>query len=209
VVRASSGPRRSVAFVAVALLHAGLVVVLVIALSNHNGASRVPDPGMALIFLALPPQAPALRTDLRKQSFAPAPSTAITLPELTPPAERAPVDWDAAARGAAAAASVAPGARPLGHNPAADAPPVPASPAAVVHEAGEQYRDPADGTTIVYVSDHCFVASSPPPPGTPDVIARAVATRTVCKGDPGWSRPDLFKDLPAYERLHPKEPGNP
>jgi hypothetical protein len=81
-------------------------------------------------------------------------------------------------------------------------------PAVAVHEAGEQYRDPVDGTWIVYVSDQCYLASPNPPLGTPDVIARAAPARMVCKGDPGWSRPDLFKDLPAYERLRPKDPGS-
>jgi hypothetical protein len=31
----------------------------------------------------------------------------------------------------------------------------------------------------------------------------------VCKGDPGWSRADLFKDLPAYQKYHPPETGAP
>ena len=51
-----------------------------------------------------------------------------------------------------------------------------------------------------------YIASSPPSPGTPDVIARAVPARLACPGDPGWSRPDLFKDLPAYQRYHALDP---
>ncbi len=97
-------------------------------------------------------------------------------------------------------------ARPFGRNPASEAAPLPGSPAVAVHHAGEEYRD-TDGSSIVFVTDHCFVASDALPPGTPDLIARARPTRTVCKGDPGWSRADLFRDLPAYRRYHPEAPG--
>lgn len=60
---------------------------------------------------------------------------------------------------------------------------------------------------MVWVSDRCFIASDPAPLGQPDILARAAASRTVCKGDPGWSRPDLFKDLPAYQKYHPPQAG--
>ncbi len=179
-------------------LHVGLVAVMVRALAERNG-TRIPE-ALALTFLDLPsqtPQAPALPG---KPPFSPARSTAITLPPMTPAEAQGPVDWHAEAQQAVRATGVRP-ARPLDANPATRAGTAPGGPDIAVHHAGEQYRD-ADGTAIVFVSDHCFVASPAPPLGTPDVIARALPTRTVCRGDPGWSRGDLFKDLPAYGRYH-------
>jgi hypothetical protein len=206
VVRANSGPRRGVALLAVVLLHAGLLVIVTFALRTRGGASRPADLVSTLIFLEVPPPsgpAPGA-ADATRPSLTPLPSTAITLPPLTPPLAQGPVDWQAAAQAAAAAAAGANAARASGHNPASDALPAAPSPAYAVHEPGEQYRD-WDGTAIVWVSDRCFIASAPPLLGTPDVIARAGATHTVCKGDPGWDDPGhLFKDLPAYERYHPQ-----
>jgi hypothetical protein len=37
----------------------------------------------------------------------------------------------------------------------------------------------------------------------PDVLARSIPTRTGCEGDAGFGR-DLFKDLPAYRKYHPR-----
>jgi hypothetical protein len=206
VARVTSG--RSVALVAVVLVHVGLVKVLGFAMRNRPGAVPL-EPVTTLIALDIPPAAPEPRLpESRKPTFA-APSTAITVPPLPAQLPTGQVDWGAAARGAATDVGQAPTPRSLDHNPATDAPSAPSSPAVVVHHAGEQYRDPADGTSIVYVSDHCYIASSPAPTGTADVIARARSTRTVCKGDPGWSRPDLFRDLPAYEKYHSRSPGQP
>jgi hypothetical protein len=206
VVRANSGPRRGVALLAVILLHAGLLATLGVAVHTRSGAARREDLVSTLIFLEVPLEpGPVPRTmEPARPSFA-LPSTAITLPPLTPPLAQGPVDWAAAARAAAAGAA----GRAFGHNPAADALPAAPGPASAVHKPGEQYRD-ADGTSIVWVSDRCFLASAPPLLGTPDVIARASTTRTVCKGDPGWADPGhLFKDLPAYERYHPRTSGSP
>jgi hypothetical protein len=198
---------RGVALVAVVLLHVGLVVVLGLAMRNRPGAAP-PDSVTTLIVLDMPPATPEVRLPAsRKPTFA-VPSTAIAVPPLPSQPQTAPTDWEAAARGAAAATQPA-AARSLDHNPATEAPQASPSPSAVVHHAGEQYRDPADGTSIVYLSDHCYIVSTAAPMGTADVLARAGTTRTVCKGDPGWSRPDLFKDLPAYHRYHPQQPGQP
>jgi hypothetical protein len=199
---------RGIALVAVVLLHVGLVAVLGLAMRNRQGGAT-PDLVTTLIVLDLPPLA---REERRPDPGMPAVSatwsTAITVPPLPPAPQTAPTDWEAAARGAAAARAPPP-TRSLDHNPATEAPPASSSPSAVVHHAGEQYRDPADGTSIIYVSDHCYIASTAAAMGSADVLARARTTSTVCKGDPGWSRPDLFKDLPAYRRYHPQEPGRP
>jgi hypothetical protein len=198
VVRVDSGPGRGVALLAVIVLHVGLVAVVALALRVRSDL-RTPDV-ITLTFLDLPPQTPQLRVPPGLPPFAAQPSTAITLPPMTLPEAQGPIDWHAEAQGAATQATGA-RARSFGRNPATQAAPAPSGPDSAVHHAGEQYRD-ADGTSVVFVSDHCFIASSPAPLGTPDVIAHGMPTRTVCRGDPGWPRADLFKDLPAYGRYH-------
>ncbi len=192
-------PPRVFSLAAVVLLHVGLLAVVTVALHYRGEHAAAEAP--ALVLLSLPPT-PADHERLPDQApaFTPAPSTAITVPPLVPSGSGG-IDWGAEAERAAVAAAAAVPARPLGENPASRAPLAPGSPAVVVHQAGEQYRE-ADGSKIVFVNDHCFVASDAVPPGTPDLIARARPTRTVCKGDPGWSRADLFRDLPAYRRYH-------
>jgi hypothetical protein len=198
VVRVDSGPRRGIALLAVVVLHVGLVAVVVLALHERN-STRTPE-AVTLTFLDLPSQTLQAPAVPGKPPFSPARSTAITLPPMTQDQTPGQVDWHAEAHEAVQPSGVRP-ARPLDANPATGAMSAPGAPDIAVHHAGEQYRD-ADGTAIVFVSDHCFVASPPPPLGTPDVIARAAPTRTVCRGDPGWSRADLFRDLPAYGRYH-------
>jgi len=70
------------------------------------------------------------------------------------------------------------------------------------HTAGEQYRT-ATGDSVVWVSDRCYVISEKPLPGTPPTMAGSKPTRTVCPGDSGNARGDLFKDVPAYRKRHP------
>jgi hypothetical protein len=203
----NSGPRRGVALLAVIVLHTGLVAVVALALHNRDREIQAPEV-ISLTFLDLAPPAAEPWVPQGKPPFASRPSSAITLPPMTPPEAQERIDWDAEARGAANEATGARRVRPFGRNPATQAAPAPGGPESAVHHAGEQYRD-ADGTSVVFISDHCFIASSPPPPGTPDVIARGIPTRTVCRGDPGWSRADLFKDLPAYGRYHQLPPPRP
>ncbi len=172
----------------VVLLHVGLVAVLALAVRHRQGGAP-PDLVTTLIVLDLPPVAPDERhRDAAKPFFSPTRSTVITVPPLPSGPQMAPTDWEAAAR-AAAAATAPPPTRSLDDNPATEALPAPASPSAVVHHAGEQYRDPADGSSIVYISDHCYIASTTAPLGTADVLARSRTTSTVCKGDPGLVAP--------------------
>jgi hypothetical protein len=196
---------RGVALGGVVLLHAGLVAVIGVALRHPRPPAPAADFVSTVIYVAAPP-APSRDAGGVAPAVAVPRSTAITLPLPEAPGGPATIDWDEAARRAVAAP--APTIRPLDHNPASAAAPQPRSPAVAVHHAGEEYRGP-DGSTQVWVSDRCYVVTSPPLPGTADVIARAVPTRTVCKGDPGWSRGDLFRDLPAYQRYHPSETGKP
>jgi hypothetical protein len=36
--------------------------------------------------------------------------------------------------------------------------------------------------------------------GVPDLIARSMLSGTVCPGDSGTARGDLFEELPAYKK---------
>jgi hypothetical protein len=56
---------------------------------------------------------------------------------------------------------------------------------------------------VVWVSDRCHLVCEVPPMGLPQVLSRSIPTSTVCQGDTE-SRDDLFKDLPAYEKYHPR-----
>jgi hypothetical protein len=67
------------------------------------------------------------------------------------------------------------------------------------HHPGEQYRDTL-GNSIVWISDRCYLVSESTTIGVPQNL---VPTRTVCQGDSGEARGDLFKSLPAYKKLHP------
>ncbi|MBS0580151.1 MAG: hypothetical protein JSR36_12930 [Proteobacteria bacterium] len=203
-MRRLSGPR-GVALGGVVLLHAGLVVVIGASLRHSRRSAPAADVVTTVIYLPVPAAhtAPSGDAGASLPALVVPRSTAITLPLPAAPAAPAPIDWDAAARRAAAAAAVT--ARPLDHNPAVAAAPRPSGPAVAVHQAGEQYREP-DGSTQVWVSDRCYLITPAPLPGTPDVIARAVPTRTVCTGG---SRGDLFRDLPAYQRYHPAAPVKP
>jgi hypothetical protein len=108
------------------------------------------------------------------------------------------IDWNAEARRAAAAVTAAPSVREFGRTPKGGFAEGPKNSAPRM--AGEQYRE--GGDWIVWVSDRCYIVSAVPPVGLPDVLARSIPTRTVCKGNSG-PRSDLFKDLPAYRKYHP------
>jgi hypothetical protein len=68
------------------------------------------------------------------------------------------------------------------------------------HHAGEQYQD-SFGDSILWVNDHCYLLSESAPLGVPQ---NSIPTRTVCVGDLGEPRGDLFKSLSAYKRYHPQ-----
>lgn len=130
----------------------------------------------------------------------PPPAPAITVP--SGPA----IDWNAAARSAAATVL---GRRkrktfgfPAGGKSAITlGVPSPATPA---HYAGESDRTPG-GEVTEWVSERCYVVSDPPLPGEPDFLKSARVTRSGCLPPPGPDPGDLFKSLPAYKKLHPKE----
>lgn len=127
----------------------------------------------------------------------------IALPaEVTPAGDARPgMDWAWEAQQAAAAVTFTAGVRSFGTNPAAES--ARTSVLSVPgHAPGEQYRA-TDGAWVVWVSDRCYLVSDVPPVGLPEVLARSMPARTVCQDD-SESRDDLFKDLPAYEKQHPR-----
>jgi hypothetical protein len=69
------------------------------------------------------------------------------------------------------------------------------------HQPGEQYRD-ALGNSVVWINDRCYLVSESALFGVPK---NSIPTRTVCQGDSGEARGDLFKSLSVYQKLHPTE----
>jgi hypothetical protein len=199
--------QRAIALVTVVGLH-GLTITLMVALRNPPRLSSPAEFVSTVVLLsALPPPAgpwtqrrPATADDVAP--LEPVESPIAVLPEISPPGDtRTGADWASDARRAAAAVTVTSRVRGFGESPEqnsarAGAQRVPA------HEPGEQYRR-TDGAWVVWISDHCYLVSDVPPMGLPQVLARAIPTSTVCQGDTE-SRDDLFKDLPAYEKYHPR-----
>jgi len=109
------------------------------------------------------------------------------------------VDWAAEAQREGTAITDPPKAREFGQITHADAEGK-ALQSAPARHAGEQYRDEL-GQSIVWVSDRCYLVSESAPLGVPH---GSIPTMTICVGDSGQSRGDLFKDLPAYKK-HPPQ----
>jgi hypothetical protein len=192
-------------FAAVAALHAGLVITLIVTLRTPTRQSSADDFVSALIFLStpLPPTSLSRRRPVVGESTAPVPvePPVTSLPEIGGPADaETSIDWHEEAHREAAVVTGAHRFREFGQIPKADLSLAPHSSPA--HTAGEQYRD-EDGTWIVWVSPHCFIVSALPPLGLPDILARSMLTRTECQRD-AESQGYLFKDLPAFGKYHPQ-----
>ena len=200
------GLRRGIAFAAVVAFHAGLVI-LTVTLRTPTSPSASTEFITALIFPTAPLPSAASSNRRRPQlADETSPAAPLESPTTQPPVISFPIgadtaiDWVAEARRAAAAVTGPRKVREFGRNPAdSGRAPLRSSPA---HEAGEQYRT-EDGAWIVWVSDHCYIVSELPPLGLPQVLARSIPARTVCRRD-SEPRSDLFKDLPAYKKYHPQ-----
>jgi hypothetical protein len=196
--------RSGAAFAVVAALHVGLVLMLIIALRTPR-PSRGSDFVTTLIFLS-PPSAPAVSPKNGRSAFVPAPITPVEPINPAPWQFDLPnvpntsIDWDSEGKRAAGAVTRESGVREFGRNPATHADGQKSRPGPP-HEAGEQYR--LGDEWIVWVSPGCYIVSSVPPLGMPDVLARSIPTRTVCQDN---SKPpgELFKDLPAFRKYHPQ-----
>jgi hypothetical protein len=196
--------RRGAVLAAVATLHVALLLVLLAAMrTEHPEADG--DFASVLLPLAQTPL-PAAPTPSRRRlqsgpprmaspAAAEATSASAVAPATTPEA----VDWSEQARRAAAAVTAGPKFRSLGH-PAGIAPDAPRQRPA--HQAGDQYRLET-GEWIVWVSPRCYIVSAPKPLGLPGAVMRGTPSSTVCQDDSKPQR-DLFKQLPAYQRDHPR-----
>jgi len=109
------------------------------------------------------------------------------------------IDWAAEAQREGTAIPQAPMATAFGQSPHGDDEGK-ALQSAPAHYAGQQYRDEF-GESIVWVSNRCYIVSENAPL---DVPRGSNLTRTICLGDSGQPRGDLFKDLPAYAKYHDK-----
>jgi len=193
--------RRCAAFVGVAAFHAALFGMLLRSSQTTRGAADDETVSSLILLPSSVPRPAAARSSPRAnahlqrivpQGFAP---EAITYPAADTPAP----DWSAAARTVAAAVAnrSRPAARardfaarnnPLGRGSTFQAP---------THHAGEEYRS-AEGDSIVWVSERCYIDSPVPDLALASALAHAALPRTVCPGDSKEARGDLFGALPAY-----------
>lgn len=200
---------RYLVFVAVAGIHAVLVGVLI----SESRALRLSSSGGTPLtaFIVMRPvrlHTPFMRPSLNESS---APITPMVEPiTVTPPATtRAsghPIDWKTAGSRAAARVLVQRkritfGFPPGGKSAITLGVPSLSTPA---HHAGESYRTPG-GEETEWISERCYIVSDPPLPGGPDFLKNARVTRSGCLPPPGPDPGELFRSLPAYKKLHPKE----
>jgi hypothetical protein len=201
----TSWPPRYIAVVVVAALHVVLVTALI-------GGSRIrlrshPSETVTTTLVSLP-NATAIVPAVPTPELQLAPLTPVVpqAPSITyPSADNVPstVDWQAEAQKAATAitglkevpaepedrrrTSSSHGPRPWFPPPA--------------HHAGEEYKT-ITGDSIVWINDKCYVRSSAPILGVPDIIARGMLSATFCQDSSGAARGDLFEALPAYKKYH-------
>jgi hypothetical protein len=194
--RAHWSLRRVVVLATVAALHALLVVSLMITLRASFPSS---SPQEFLSTFILSPTPSAAQTPNREPPpitnqrglITPVEPLIVPRPEIDLPATPGTsIDWAAEAERAAAAVTKSPKFRQLGTLPKGrSGGPRRAAPA---HQAGEQYRD-IEGW-VVWVSDRCYIVSGVPPLGMPDVLARSIPTRTVCRDSPKSNTESLESD---------------
>lgn len=204
----SPSKTRYLVFFAVAGIHALALGVLL----SESLTARLSSAGgtpLAAFILTRParPHSPVARPSLSERA---APIEAIAEPiTLAPPVSpamrqnRPAVDWNAAARRAAAATLKLPkrmtfGLPPGGKSTITLGVPSPPSPA---HYAGESDRT-ADGEVTEWISARCYIISDPPPLGSPDFLRHAGVTRSGCLPPPGPDPGELFKSLPSYKKYH-------
>ncbi len=203
-VKESASRSRLVVLAAVISLHAS-VFILLVNLRTPSRAHRYENVSLLWLPPHKRPEVPvrpppprviqAIVLNVPPTSSFSAPSAAAAEPDSQPL-----IDWaQEAVREAGVLASNAITPPSSGGTPSQPAPgPFQPPPA---HHAGESYRNEV-GETIVWISDKCYQVS-----GTlltvPDVMAHAMLPRTICPRASNKPRGDLFKDLPAYRKLHP------
>ena len=204
-----SSKSRYFVFLAVAGGHALVLAVLL----YRSATTLLPSPAGTPItaFLLLRPahlRAPPVPAPLNRTSVPIAPLVAPIAVAAPGPLMTSPggctVDWNAAAKQAAASAlktrkRISFGFPAGGESAITLGVPSRHTPA---HYAGESDRTVA-GEHVEWTSDRCYVASDPPLPGEPDFLKHARVSHSGCLPPDGPDPGELFKSLPAYKKYHP------
>ncbi len=201
------GRSRYTASLGVLALHVAVLTGLLIA-----GQTRLPTTPAAtpIVLLVLPqnaaPTVPPLptRSDRRKKVLAaplPPPPDALTVITPNPISGTAgpSIDWSQEAHNVAASIARDAAALDEKNSPALSNSPFAARPP---HHKGEQIPT-ADGRWMVFVSENCYQLSKDLTHIT-NATNTGVAIQTYCNRRSKEPRGDLFKQLPAYKRLHPE-----
>lgn len=197
-------------FVAVAGVHALVLGVFLGESQTPRLSSPVVMPLTAFIVTRRGrPRSPVARPSRNMGSARIAPLVApITLappvPAVVVPNNGPAIDWNAAARRAAAAVLGRRKHKNFGFPPGGKSAitlgvPSPATPA---HYAGESDRT-VGGEVTEWISARCYITSDPPTLGDPDFLKRARVTRSGCLPPPGPDPGELFDSLPSYKKYHP------
>jgi hypothetical protein len=195
------------ALVVVVALHA----VLIAALIASSKTIRLSVPAMTLIEVAFLPPATAqrVRTDtspshpLERTRVTPSLDATLSLsPELVPAAGSfgVPIDWADQAHTVATSMVANTDAAESGLAPDLAAPRKSVFPDPPAHHAGEQHRLDT-GEWIVFISDNCYQISTPT---LPNILDNGMGQSTFCLDNTSTPRGDLFDQLPAYARHHPR-----
>lgn len=204
------GLPRYVALVVVLALHVAVLAVLLMVPAPRYLFLSMDDP-VELLFLS-PPHAPKIRAEnthpqrlsgdtaiwmapLVLGAASPSPSS----PSAASEGDGSGVDWKAEARRAVQAFEI------RKRQPPSDSS-LSGSPAEENwwprgrHHAGEQYKTPT-GDWIVWINSSCYqIASS-----AANAAMGVMLPQTICPGDSGKPRGDLFHQTTAYQKAHAKE----
>jgi hypothetical protein len=200
--------RRTGVLSATIALHVAAVFTLLAAFHRSARQPSTADFVGTLIILPTPPRRsePVDRERLGSSEtltpLRPAEPPPIAPLPISPSVEGAAIDWSGQARDAAATQAEGLTGREVDPAARKDGESVTQEPARS-HRAGEQYRTDT-GDSVVWISDKCYVISDNPPPGTPQSVARARPTRTVCPRDSSEARGDLFQEAQAYRKRRPR-----
>ncbi len=205
--RGRSWSRRFLVFALVAVVHVGLILLLVRGLASERHEEPAEDSSMTMILFAPTEERPSARVIVARHARhrPPTPSQPTRLaapsapPSPTSESSGKSIDWNLEMDRAADTVLQSPKTHVFGEHQKSgvDAP----RPGPSGHYAGESYQD-AFGDTYVWTSASCYVLSPAPELGVPTAFAHTRVTRFGCISQ---SPPEgeLFKDLPEYKERHP------
>ena len=212
---ASQGSRRgrNLTLLLVIVFHGVLIAGLLVA-ARWSPRRIAPPPPLEIVFLAReprpeppPPPRPATRpaNDSKTPTRVPAPpvaeSSLTVVPATAAPAPARRVDWDQEAHIVAAERAHQEPPPPIPQFRSEQAPNSVFAPKPAHHRGDEE---PVPGGTAVYVSEDCYQIA-PTIPVVQDALHNGMALPIYCNSKSKTPRGDLFDQLPAYEKLHPKQ----